>query len=59
MMEEIRELVAMGFSLLDAKELVMADKKPSVTPTLSTKEVHQEAIIYNSKQHSIVICSLY
>ena len=37
MMDEIRELVVMGYSLIDAKELVMADKRPSVTPTLSSK----------------------
>ena len=37
MIEKIRELVAIRVSFLNAEELMMADMKPSVTPTLSTR----------------------
>ena len=58
-MEEIRELVATGYSLIDAKESVMADKKPSITPTLSTKSysVAKTPTLSGQKGNNIVKAS--
>ena len=49
----------MGFSLLDAKKLVMADEKPSVMPTLSTKSdsVMKSPALSVQKGNSIVKAS--
>ena len=49
----------MGDSLIDAKKLVMADKKPSVTPTLSSKSdsVEKTPILSVQKGNDIVKAS--